>query len=159
MPPSLTKTARDFGEGFLPDQPVSLSIGTVAKNDRNPKIAELAAKTLALTRQYSTLVEVLAQVPHDEAVEAAAKGLRAWLPLAANNVTLLQKELSMVFVPAVEDIVLGSCGVTTTTTAATWTHRSSSSNGSITTNWRSACWPSIKSACSRADRLCGIAQE
>jgi hypothetical protein len=106
VPPSLTKTARDFGEGFLPDQPVSLSIGTVAKNDRNPKIAELAAKTLALTRQYSTLVEVLAQVPHDEAVEAAAKGLRAWLPLAANNVTLLQKELSMVFVPAVEDIVL-----------------------------------------------------
>jgi hypothetical protein len=49
---------------------------------------------------------VLAQVPHDEAVEAAAKGLRAWLPLAPNNVTLLQKELSMAFVPAVEDIVL-----------------------------------------------------
>jgi len=106
LPPSLVKTARDFGEGFLPDQPVSLSIGTVAKNDRNPKIAELAVKTLALTRQYPTLVEVLAQVPHDEAVEAAAKGLRAWLPLAPNNVTLLQKELSMAFVPAVEDIVL-----------------------------------------------------
>ncbi|HEV8068901.1 MAG TPA: hypothetical protein VGP76_14285 [Planctomycetaceae bacterium] len=106
LPPSLVKTARDFGEGFLPDQPVSLSIGTVAKNDRNPKIAELAAKTLALTRQYPTLVEVLAQVPHDEAVEAAARGLKAWLPLAVNNVTLLQKELSMVFVPAVEDIVL-----------------------------------------------------
>ena len=49
---------------------------------------------------------MLAQVPHDEAVEAAAKGLRAWLPLAPNNVTLLQKELSMAFVPAVEDIVL-----------------------------------------------------
>jgi hypothetical protein len=106
LSPSLVKTARDFGEGFLPDQPVSLSIGTVAKNDRNPKIAELAVKTLALTRQYPTLVEVLAQVPHDEAVEAAAKGLRAWLPLAPNNVTLLQKELSMAFVPAVEDIVL-----------------------------------------------------
>jgi hypothetical protein len=45
-------------------------------------------------------------VPHDEAVEAVAKGLRAWLPLAPNNVTLLQKELSTVYVPAVEDIVL-----------------------------------------------------
>jgi hypothetical protein len=106
MPPSLVKISRDFGEAFLPDQPVSLSIGTVAKNDRNPKISELAAKTLALTRQYPTLVEVLAQVPHDEAVEAAAKGLRAWLPLAPNNVTVLQKELATVFVPAVEDIVL-----------------------------------------------------
>ncbi|HXY37685.1 MAG TPA: hypothetical protein VEI07_25900, partial [Planctomycetaceae bacterium] len=106
IPPSLMRVTHDFLEGFLPDQPVSLSIGTVAKNDKNPKISELAAKTLALTRQYPTLVEVLAQVPHDEAVEAAAKGLRAWLPLAPNNVTLLQKELSMVFVPAVEDIVL-----------------------------------------------------
>jgi hypothetical protein len=106
LPPALTRIAHDFGEAFLADQPVSLSIGTVAKNDKNPKISELAVKTLALTRQYPTLVEVLAQVPHDEAVEAAAKGLRGWLPLAANNVALLQKELSTVFVPAVEDIVL-----------------------------------------------------
>jgi hypothetical protein len=106
IPPSLQRLTRDFETGFLPDQPVSLSIGTIAKSDRNPKIAELAAKTLALTRQYPTLVEVLAQVPHDEAVEAAAKGLRAWLTLAPNNVALLQKELSTVYVPAVEDIVL-----------------------------------------------------
>jgi hypothetical protein len=105
-PPSLQRLTRDFEAGFLTDQPVSLSIGTIAKSDRNPKIAELAAKTLALTRQYPTLVEVLAQVPHDEAVEAAAKGLRAWLVLAPNHVTLLQKELSTVYVPAVEDIVL-----------------------------------------------------
>jgi hypothetical protein len=105
-PPSLQRITRDFEAAFLPDQPVSLSIGTIAKSDRNPKIAELAAKTLALTRQYPTLVEVLAQVPHDEAVEAAAKGLRAWLALAPNHVTLLQKELSTVYVPAVEDIVL-----------------------------------------------------
>jgi hypothetical protein len=106
IPPSMTRIAHDFGEAFLADQPVSLSIGTVAKNDKNPKISELAAKTLALTRQYPTLVEVLAQVQHDEAVDAAAKGLRAWLPLSPNNVTLLQKELSTAYVPAVEDIVL-----------------------------------------------------
>jgi hypothetical protein len=106
IPQSLTRMAHDFEQGFLADQPISLSIGTVAKSDRNPKISELAAKTLALTRQYPTLVEVLAQVPHDEAVDAAAKGLRAWLPLAPNNVTLLQKELSTAYVPAVEDIVL-----------------------------------------------------
>ncbi|HEV8003284.1 MAG TPA: hypothetical protein VGP63_25585 [Planctomycetaceae bacterium] len=106
IPPSQTKIAHDFGEAFLADQPVSLAIGTLAKSDKNPKISELASKTLALTRQYKTLVEILAQVPHDEAVEAAAKGLRAWLPLAPDNVTLLQKELSMAFTPAVEDIVL-----------------------------------------------------
>jgi hypothetical protein len=106
IPPSQQRIAHDFGEAFLPDQPISLSIATVAKSDRNPKISELAAKTLALTRQYPALVEVLAQVPHDEAVDAAGKGLRAWLPLAPNNVTLLQKELSTAFVPAVEDIVL-----------------------------------------------------
>jgi hypothetical protein len=106
LPPSQTRIAHDFGEAFLADQPVSLSIGTVAKNDKNPKIAELAAKTLALTGQYATLVEVLAQVQHDEAVEAAAKGLRAWLPMSPANVSLLQKELSTVFVPAIEDIVL-----------------------------------------------------
>ncbi|HET6328952.1 MAG TPA: hypothetical protein VFG04_29985 [Planctomycetaceae bacterium] len=106
IPPSQTRIAHDFGEGFLADQPISLSIGTVAKSDKNPKISELAAKTLALTRQYPTLVEVLAQVQHDEAVDAAAKGLRAWLPLSPNNVTLLQKELSTVYVPTVEDIVL-----------------------------------------------------
>jgi hypothetical protein len=106
IPPSLTRIAKDFGEAFLPDQPVSLSIGTLAKSEKNPKIAELAAKTLALTGQYASLVEVLAQVPHDEAVEAAARGLRAWLPIAPNHVTLLQKELSTAFVPAVEDIVL-----------------------------------------------------
>jgi hypothetical protein len=104
--PAMTRITKDFQEGFLADQPVSLSIGTIAKSDKNPKIAELAAKTLALTGQYPTLVEVLAQVPHDEAVEAAARGLRAWLPLLPNNVTLLQKELSTVFQPAVEDVVL-----------------------------------------------------
>ncbi len=106
IPPSLTRIAKDFGEAFLADQPVSLSIGTLAKSEKNPKIAEFAAKTLALTRQYPSLVEVLAQVPHEEAVQAAARGLRAWLPLSPTNVAQLQKELSTAFVPAVEDIVL-----------------------------------------------------
>jgi len=82
-------------------------VARAALTDENAAAAdELAAKTLALTGQYASLVEVLAQVPHDEAVEAAARGLRAWLPIAPNNVTLLQKELSTAFVPAVEDIVL-----------------------------------------------------
>ena len=89
----------DFEAEFLPDQPVSASIGTVAKNERNPKVAELAVKTLALTNQYSALVEVLAQVPHEEAVHAAANGLRAWLPLAPDHAALLQKELITSFPP------------------------------------------------------------
>jgi hypothetical protein len=99
IPTALAKVARDFEAEFLPDQPVSSSIGTVAKNAANPKIAELAAKTLALTGQYSALVEVLAQVPHEEAVHAAANGLRAWLPLAPDHAALLQKELSTAFAP------------------------------------------------------------
>ena len=48
-PAALAKALRDYEAEFLPDQPVSASIGTVAKNERNPKIAELAVKTLALT--------------------------------------------------------------------------------------------------------------
>ncbi len=91
IPPSLTRIAKDFGEAFLSDQPVSLSISTLAKSEKNPMIAELAAKTLALTGQYASLVEVLAQVPHDEAVEAAARGLRAWLPMSPNHVAALAK--------------------------------------------------------------------
>jgi len=90
---ALAKVIHEFEGDFLPDQPISASIGTVAKDDRNPKIAEMAVKTLALTNQYPTLVEVLAQVPHEEAVQAAANGLRAWLPLAPDHAALLQKEL------------------------------------------------------------------
>jgi hypothetical protein len=99
IPAALAKVAKEFEAEFLPDQPVSSSISTVAKNEANPKIAEFAAKTLALTGQYAALVEVLAQVPHEEAVHAAANGLRAWLPLAPDHAALLQKELSMAFAP------------------------------------------------------------
>jgi hypothetical protein len=97
VPPALAKVAHDFETAFLADQPVSASIGTVAKNEPNPKIAELAAKTLALTNQYSALVEILAQVKHEEAVHAASNGLRAWLPEAPNHADLLQKELATAF--------------------------------------------------------------
>jgi hypothetical protein len=95
--PALVKVAHDFETEFLGDQPISASIGTVAKNERNPKIAELAAKTLALTNQYAALVDILAQVKHEEAVHAASNGLRAWLPLAPNHADLLQKELVTAF--------------------------------------------------------------
>jgi hypothetical protein len=98
LPAALVRVARDFEKEFNPDQPVSLSLGTVAKNDPNPKIAELAVKALALLGQYQPLAEVLAQVPHDEAVQAAANGLRAWLPMGPDRAGLLQKELKLVFV-------------------------------------------------------------
>jgi len=97
LPTALAKVVHDFEAEFLPDQPVSSSISTVAKNEANAKIAELAAKTLALTGQYAALVDVLAQVPHEEAVHAAANGLRAWLPLAPDHSALLQKELNTAF--------------------------------------------------------------
>jgi len=106
IPGPQLKVAREFEGDFLPDQPVSASIGTVAKNDRNAKVAELAVKTLALTNQYPMLVEVLAQVPHEEAVHAAANGLRAWLPLAPHHGGLLEKELNTSFPPGTK--VLGT---------------------------------------------------
>ncbi len=97
IPAALLKLTREFEGDFLPDQPVSASIGTVAKTDRNAKVAEFAVKTLALTDQYAALVEVLAQVGHEEAVHAAANGLRAWLPLAADHAEFLRKELTSSF--------------------------------------------------------------
>ena len=106
LPAAQLKVAREFESDFLPDQPVSASIGTVAKNDRNAKVAELAVRTLALTNQYPILVEVLAQVPHEEAVHAAANGLRAWLPLAPHHAGLLEKELNTSFPPGTK--VLGT---------------------------------------------------
>lgn len=105
IPGPLLKMAREFEGDFLPDQPVSASIGTVAKNDPNPKVAELAVKTLALTNQYPILVEVLAQVKHEEAVHAAAIGLRTWLPRAPHHGGLLEKELNTSFPPGTK--VLG----------------------------------------------------
>jgi hypothetical protein len=106
IPAAQLKLAREFEADFLADQPVSASIGTVAKNDANPKVAELAVRTLALTNQYPILVEVLAQVRHEEAVHAAANGLRAWLPLAPHHGGLLEKELNTSFPPGTK--VLGT---------------------------------------------------
>jgi hypothetical protein len=106
IPAAQAKLAREFEGDFLPDQPVSASIGTVAKNDANAKIAELAVKTLALTNQYPILVEVLAQVKNEEPVHAAANGLRAWLPLAPHHGGLLEKELNTSFPPGTK--VLGT---------------------------------------------------
>ncbi len=106
IPAAQLKVAREFERDFLSDQPVSASIGTVAKNDRNAKVAELAVRTLALTNQYPMLVEVLAQVPHEEAVHAAANGLRTWLPLAPHHGGLLEKELNTSFPPGTK--VLGT---------------------------------------------------
>jgi hypothetical protein len=106
IPAAQLKLAREFEGDFLADQPVSASIGTVAKNDPNPKVAELAVRTLALTNQYPILIEVLAQVRHEEAVHAAANGLREWLPLAPHHGGLLQKELNTSFPPGTK--VLGT---------------------------------------------------
>jgi hypothetical protein len=106
IPAAQVKIAREFEADFLPDQPISASIGTVAKNDPNPKVSELAVKTLALTNQYPILVEVLAQVKHEEAVHAAGLGLRAWLPLAPHHGGLLEKELNTSFPPGTK--VLGT---------------------------------------------------
>jgi hypothetical protein len=106
IPTAQGKVAREFESDFTPDQPVSASIGTVAKTDPNAKVAELAVRTLALTNQYPILAEVLAQVPHEEAVHSAAIGLRAWLPLAPHHGGLLEKELNTSFPPGTK--VLGN---------------------------------------------------
>jgi hypothetical protein len=72
--------------------PLSMSVPGIVKN-RIPKVSEFAAKTLALTRSYPSLAQVLVQGDYEEARQAAALGLRKWLLAAPENGELLREEL------------------------------------------------------------------
>ena len=65
----------------------------LVKSSKFPKIAELAAQCLAATDDYASLVETLAECPHEEARFAARDGLRRWLPIEPGRAQKLKVEL------------------------------------------------------------------
>jgi hypothetical protein len=90
--PLVRQTATRFEREFLPDQPISQSIRPVVK-DRQPRISELATKTLALTGSLPGLIDALS-APHEESRIAAIEGIRNWLPRDEQNGRQLQSELA-----------------------------------------------------------------
>ncbi len=78
-----------YEKEFVPDATVEDSIAPVVK-DRQPRLAELAAQTMALTDNVSGLVSGLSS-EHEEVRLASIAGLRDWLPrLPENDALLLQ---------------------------------------------------------------------
>jgi hypothetical protein len=89
--PLVRQTATRYEREFLPDQPISQSIRPVVK-DRQPRISELATKTLALTGSLPGLIDALS-ASHEESRIAAIEGIRSWLPRDEQNGRQLQSEL------------------------------------------------------------------
>jgi hypothetical protein len=86
------QTARQFEDAFQLDQPVDATIPALV-NDRNPRIAELAAKTLALTDDYLGMIRALS-APHQEARISALIGLGIWIRRDAAHSQRLADELA-----------------------------------------------------------------
>jgi len=85
-----------FEKEFEVDQPTSFIVPAMVKDPR-PQISEMATKCLALTGNYTSLVQALAQPEHEEARLAAIDGLRIWLPQSPENGKLLKDELQKTF--------------------------------------------------------------
>ena len=75
------------------DRPVEEPMVTIVTNEKNPKIAELAARCLSATDNYAAMVQTLAECDHEEARFAARDGLRQWLPTNPANGPNLKKAL------------------------------------------------------------------
>ncbi len=84
-----------YEKEFAPDQPVADSIAPVVK-DRQPRIAELATQTMAVTDNVSALVVGLGS-EHEEARLAAIVGLREWLPRSEENGQVLLNALAGIY--------------------------------------------------------------
>jgi hypothetical protein len=82
-----------FEKEFDAATAIDLSIPALVR-DKQPRMAELAVRSLALTESYPALVNALARSDHAEARSAAATGLRDWLIQSANRQPLLRQELS-----------------------------------------------------------------
>ncbi|MBL4884835.1 MAG: hypothetical protein JKY95_09910 [Planctomycetaceae bacterium] len=63
-------------------------------NDPHPRIAELAAQSLALGNRTDSLVYALVHSPHEESRTAAISGLRYWLPQTPGNREILRTLLN-----------------------------------------------------------------
>lgn len=96
MTPTTRRYASLFEKEFTLDQPVALTIAPLIKDPR-PRVAELAVKALGLTDRASSLVQALAQSPHEEARLAAFEGLREWLPRSPEHQDLVREELDRFF--------------------------------------------------------------
>lgn len=106
--PSLStkKYTKLYQREFQSDVLLSQYIPGLVKSPQ-PRIAELAVKTLALLGDYKSMVIALASAPvgHQEARLAAIGGLRNWLPQHPENKTLLQDILKNRFSDAEKDAV------------------------------------------------------
>ena len=89
-----------FEKAFELDQPIEESMLNLVKGSRFPRIAELAVQCLAATDDYESLVETLAECPHEEARFAARDGLRKWLPLQPDRGQKLKEALDSHYPPA-----------------------------------------------------------
>ena len=96
--------AAQFLREFDEDQPLSLGIAPVARNSQ-PRISELAVRTLALTESIPALVKTLSEVNHEESLDAAIDGLRNWLGLSPENGKTLKEELGKAFRSQDADVI------------------------------------------------------
>lgn len=95
----LRKLQTVFEKSFDGDEPEGPAMLTLVKTSRNPKIAELAAKSLSAMDNYQALVETLAECTHEEARFAARDGLRQWLPMNPDYGPKLKGELDNHYSP------------------------------------------------------------
>ena len=94
-----------FEKSFEADLPVEQSMLMLVKTTKNPKIAELAARSLSAIHNYKALVETLAECTHEEARFAARDGLRQWLPMEVDRGRLLRTELDTYYSPVDADAI------------------------------------------------------
>ncbi|WP_339613409.1 hypothetical protein [uncultured Rubinisphaera sp.] len=95
---SQKRDQQEFQKYFGASNNLWLDMQGVA-DDPNPRIAELAARVLALGRQYDSLVTILARSPHEETRTEAIRGLRIWLPQDPTHPELLKESLAKTFNP------------------------------------------------------------
>ncbi len=92
----MARSIRTFEDGFNLNDVLDDSIPALYE-DRQPKVAELAVKTLALTENHALMVRALENTDHEEARLAAINGLRNWLGRDPNNGALLKEDLAAVY--------------------------------------------------------------
>ena len=83
-----------FEKAFNPKLSVEDSMLTLVSSTKNPKFAELAAKSLSATDDYTALVQTFAECDYQEGQVAASDGLRQWLPMNPDNGLRLRGEIS-----------------------------------------------------------------
>ena len=99
-PPTLVasqrRDQRDFAKAIESSKNLWLDLQGVA-SDPNPRIAELAAESLALGQRDTALVAVLAHSPHEESRTAAITGLRNWMLGSSEHRQILRDALERTF--------------------------------------------------------------